>query len=480
MRRKSLWRPRRRNVPVVFQAGPTTSNTFFPGKCGFRPWRVARRPTISAHLVRGEQNTDRAAGRTRQRPLRGVCPARRLDRRPARAFPRALYRASSNCHRSPRALRTHECRRKKPRWDTNPRGGFFSWLTLPESGTDARRPPPRRASRRVRRHPVFPAAPFLPDGRGGDNVRLSFQPRSYYQQTTMGSNAFRGAPCRPPVDRLELVRTAAGSLSRAQRILQVRRPKSFPELRPASPRSRGAAETFRPQVGRVFGASALAAARAARSPSAPRFLRAPAGVILSVDQRKSSWIHVHFGPPPPIAAPTPQARPSITSWAGHPRTSAVNSTLNSWVAPPGQSDRTDDADVDRATTTGNLRSGISSNASRILLRRHHCEPRRKRRHHCHPRRAAPRNAWSRLIARSKPLRPRRLFTRRGRALRSAPAGRDAERQYGQHLVHRWRGTCQRCRRAVFAPHIARVHAVIRLFRGWIFAASGSSFHPAPG
>ena len=49
-------------------------------------------------------------------------------------------------------------------------GGFFSWLTLPE-GCDA-----ADLARRAAEHGVgiVPGALFFPDGRGADNVRLSF------------------------------------------------------------------------------------------------------------------------------------------------------------------------------------------------------------------------------------------------------------------------------------------------------------------
>ena len=55
------------------------------------------------------------------------------------------------------------------RW-TRPRGGFFSWLTLPDGGDAA------DLARRAVEHGVgiVPGSPFFPDGRGGDNVRLSF------------------------------------------------------------------------------------------------------------------------------------------------------------------------------------------------------------------------------------------------------------------------------------------------------------------
>ena len=49
-------------------------------------------------------------------------------------------------------------------------GGFFSWLTLPDGGDAA-------SSRGVPSSSgvgIVPGSLFFPDGRGGDNVRLSF------------------------------------------------------------------------------------------------------------------------------------------------------------------------------------------------------------------------------------------------------------------------------------------------------------------
>jgi DNA-binding transcriptional MocR family regulator len=55
------------------------------------------------------------------------------------------------------------------RW-TRPRGGFFSWLSLP-GGVDAEELARRAAERGVG---IVPGSLFFPDGRGRDTVRLSF------------------------------------------------------------------------------------------------------------------------------------------------------------------------------------------------------------------------------------------------------------------------------------------------------------------
>jgi DNA-binding transcriptional MocR family regulator len=52
---------------------------------------------------------------------------------------------------------------------TTPRGGFFSWLTLP--GVDATLLAGRAVEQGVG---IVPGGPFFPDGRGGSDVRLSF------------------------------------------------------------------------------------------------------------------------------------------------------------------------------------------------------------------------------------------------------------------------------------------------------------------
>jgi DNA-binding transcriptional MocR family regulator len=54
------------------------------------------------------------------------------------------------------------------RW-TTPRGGFFSWLTLP--GVDAVGLAERAIEQGVA---VVPGLLFFPDGRGTDSLRLSF------------------------------------------------------------------------------------------------------------------------------------------------------------------------------------------------------------------------------------------------------------------------------------------------------------------
>jgi 2-aminoadipate transaminase len=144
---------------VVVQTG-TTSKTFFPGvRLG---WAVGP-AEVSAQLVAAKQNTDQCAGALGQRLFEEYVRRGWIDDQLAQS--RALYHRK--CERTLAAL----ARSMPPdvRW-TCPQGGFFSWLTLPE-GSDAVALAGRAAESGVG---IVPGVPFFPDGRGGDNVRLSF------------------------------------------------------------------------------------------------------------------------------------------------------------------------------------------------------------------------------------------------------------------------------------------------------------------
>jgi 2-aminoadipate transaminase len=143
---------------VVVQAG-TTSKTFFPGVR--HGWAVGP-ADVSAQLVNAKQNTDQCAGALGQRLFEEYVRRGWIDEQLAES--RALYRRK--CERTLAALE-----RFMPadvRW-TTPRGGFFTWLTLP--GRDAVDVARRAVEQGVG---IVPGVPFFPDGRGGDNVRLSF------------------------------------------------------------------------------------------------------------------------------------------------------------------------------------------------------------------------------------------------------------------------------------------------------------------
>ena len=143
---------------VTVQLG-TTSKTFFPGvRLG---WAVGP-AEISAQLVSAKQNTDQCAGALGQRLFEEYVRRGWIDEQLAAS--RALYRRKSE--RMLEAL----TRAMPPAatW-TRPRGGFFSWLTLPD--VDATELATRAVDRGVG---IVPGTPFFPDGRGTDNVRLSF------------------------------------------------------------------------------------------------------------------------------------------------------------------------------------------------------------------------------------------------------------------------------------------------------------------
>ena len=144
---------------VVVQTG-TTSKTFFPGvRLG---WAVGP-AEVCAQLVAAKQNTDQCAGALGQRLFEEYVRRGWIDDQLAQS--RTLYRRK--CERTLAAL--ERCMPPDARW-TRPQGGFFSWLTLPE-GADAVDLARRAVVRGVG---IVPGSLFFPDGRGGDNVRLSF------------------------------------------------------------------------------------------------------------------------------------------------------------------------------------------------------------------------------------------------------------------------------------------------------------------
>ena len=144
---------------VVVQAG-TTSKTFFPGlRLG---WATAP-AEISRHLVSAKQITDQCAGALGQRLFEEYVRRGWIDEQLAES--RALY--ARKCERLLEALERHMP--VGTRW-THPRGGFFTWLTLP-AGVDSQDLAARAAEHGVG---VVPGTLFFADGRGGDSVRLSF------------------------------------------------------------------------------------------------------------------------------------------------------------------------------------------------------------------------------------------------------------------------------------------------------------------
>ena len=143
---------------VVVQAG-TTSKTFFPG---VRLGWAAGPAEVVAQLVSAKQNTDQCAGALGQRLFEEYSRRGWIDEQLARS--RELYRRRAD-------LLLDSLERRMPAgvsW-TRPQGGFFSWLTLP--GVDGAELAREAVQNGVA---IVPGAPFFPDGRGTDNVRLSF------------------------------------------------------------------------------------------------------------------------------------------------------------------------------------------------------------------------------------------------------------------------------------------------------------------
>ena len=116
---------------------------------------------VVAQLVSAKQNTDQCAAALGQRLFEEYVRRGWIDEQLERS--RALY--AGRCERLLAALE-----RSMPpevEW-TRPSGGFFSWLTLP---VDAGELAARAVEAGVA---VVPGAVFFPDGRGANNVRLSF------------------------------------------------------------------------------------------------------------------------------------------------------------------------------------------------------------------------------------------------------------------------------------------------------------------
>lgn len=143
---------------VVVQAG-TTSKTLFPGvRLG---WAVGP-AEVATRLVAAKQLTDQCAGALGQRLFEESERRGWIDEQLRRS--RALYRRKSERMLAALGRSMPEA----AHW-TTPRGGFFSWLTLP--GVDAVDLATRAVEQGVA---AVPGTLFFPDGSGGDSLRLSF------------------------------------------------------------------------------------------------------------------------------------------------------------------------------------------------------------------------------------------------------------------------------------------------------------------
>lgn len=154
-RLQSLWSL---GPDVVVQIG-TYSKTFFPGvRLG---WAAGPRHLVS-RMVEAKQNSDQCAGALGQRLVQEYMAQGHLDRQLVKS--RNLYAERAAVMMT--ALGEHMP--EDTSW-TRPTGGFFTWLTAPDVDTT-------ELSRRSHEARVafVPGAPFYPDGRGRDQVRLSF------------------------------------------------------------------------------------------------------------------------------------------------------------------------------------------------------------------------------------------------------------------------------------------------------------------
>ena len=143
---------------IVVQVG-TTSKTLFPGVR--HGWAAGPAEAID-RLVAAKQVTDQCTGALGQRLFEESARRGWIDDQLVRS--RALYGRKSE--RMLAALK--RSMPESARW-TLPRGGFFSWLTLP--GVDAVELTGRAIEQGVA---VVPGTLFFPDGRGTESLRLSF------------------------------------------------------------------------------------------------------------------------------------------------------------------------------------------------------------------------------------------------------------------------------------------------------------------
>jgi 2-aminoadipate transaminase len=143
---------------AVVQAG-TTSKTFFPG---VRLGWAAGPADVCARLVGAKQTTDQCAGALGQRLFEEYVRRGWIDEQLESS--RELY-----ARKSERLLAALGRTMPEDATWTHPRGGFFSWLTLPAG--DAVELARRAAEAGVG---IVPGTLFYADGRGGESVRLSF------------------------------------------------------------------------------------------------------------------------------------------------------------------------------------------------------------------------------------------------------------------------------------------------------------------
>jgi 2-aminoadipate transaminase len=185
-RRPSLWSL---GPDVVAQVG-TFSKTFTPG---MRTGWIAAPPPLVAQLVRAKQNTDQCTSTLAQLLLENYGRSGRFDA--GIAASRRFYR--SRCELMMGALGEHLPAGSR---FTRPSGGFFTWVTLPDSVD-----PAGLAERALAAGVTFvPGSAFYPDRRGGRELRLAFS-RVDEDKITEGirrlAGVIAGKPATPVTDR---------------------------------------------------------------------------------------------------------------------------------------------------------------------------------------------------------------------------------------------------------------------------------------
>ena len=144
---------------MVVQAG-TFSKIFFPG---VRLGWAAGPPVIIEQLCTAKQNSDQCSGALGQRMLEEYGHHGHLDTQLVAS--RALYERRAGL--ITRALAEHMP--AGTTW-TTPRGGFFTWLTLPEGVDTVALTPDARAAKVA----YVPGRPFYTDGAGARQLRLAY------------------------------------------------------------------------------------------------------------------------------------------------------------------------------------------------------------------------------------------------------------------------------------------------------------------
>jgi 2-aminoadipate transaminase len=144
---------------MVVQAG-TFSKIFFPG---VRLGWAAGPPVIIDQLCTAKQNSDQCSGALGQRMLEEYGHGGHLDAQLIAS--RALYERRAGL--ITRALAEHMP--AGTTW-TTPRGGFFTWLTLPEGVDTVALTPAARAAKVA----YVPGRPFYTDGAGARQLRLAY------------------------------------------------------------------------------------------------------------------------------------------------------------------------------------------------------------------------------------------------------------------------------------------------------------------